>query len=217
MGTNPLISIIETYLPTEQAREAIKRLADERMHIPAAMRMQRQHNGIGIAIEEKVKPIMAANLDAAVFASTPIQERKESALSSTTFSQQPVDADRNGLEMDPARKIWTEMRRTSRGGRRHHASSSLTGSDYFTTTIEQTTPTRRSSSETSDIAESSMLSIGEERNRIKEMALRNKRSVGAETLRSIAPSVVKHDAKGRSGMTGLGVDVRSWGWGPPWW
>jgi hypothetical protein len=56
-----------------------------------------------------------------------------------------------------------------------------------------------------------------------EVALRNKRSVGAETLRSMAPSVVQMSAstvgKGKgAAFGGLGVGLgRTWGWGPPWW
>jgi hypothetical protein len=65
--------------------------------------------------------------------------------------------------------------------------------------------------------------IERERSRIMEIALRNKRSVGTETLRSIAPSVVQMGASTvgngkRNGFGGLGVGLgRTWGWGPPWW
>jgi hypothetical protein len=65
--------------------------------------------------------------------------------------------------------------------------------------------------------------IDQERSRIMEAALRNKRSVGAETLRSMAPSVVQmgtatvEKAKGGT-FGGLSVGLgRTWAWGPPWW
>jgi hypothetical protein len=46
----------------------------------------------------------------------------------------PVDTEQNGnessREMDPARKIWTEMRRTYRGGRHREARSSISTASY---------------------------------------------------------------------------------------
>jgi hypothetical protein len=44
--------------------------------------------------------------------------------------------------------------------------------------------------------------------------LRNKRSVGADTLRSIAPSVSRAKGGSVAGSLGLG---RNWGWGGSWW
>lgn len=81
------------------------------------------------------------------------------------------------VEIDPARKIWSELRRSSRGfkeGRDSHPEE-----------------------------------YSEEQSIIKEKALRNRRSIGADTLRSMA---------GPSTQMGLGTGGRGvWSWGAPWW
>jgi len=121
------------------------------------------------------------------------------------------------------------MRRNSRGGRSRHARTSISADHYFSLD-EETPPSRDSSGNTSVSTISSGLgqkrkagAIDQERSRIMEVALRNKRSMGAETLRSIAPSIVQMGSstvgKGKGGaFGGLGVGLgRTWGWGPPWW
>jgi hypothetical protein len=51
-----------------------------------------------------------------------------------------------------------------------------------------------------------------------EVALKNKRSLGADTLRSIAPSVVHSMGGKKSTLGGLGLGFgRSLGWGNSWW
>jgi hypothetical protein len=98
-------------------------------------------------------------------------------------------------DLDPARKIWSEMRKSSRGTvkRRSHASKSCPETSGFG--IE----------ETYGGGNGADTNMNKEQARIMEMALRNKRSIGADTLRSMAaPS--------------MGSSVgRGWGWGPPWW
>jgi hypothetical protein len=106
----------------------------------------------------------------------------------------------NVPEMDPARKIWTDMRRTSRGRYQRRSISAST----FSVGDNDYSPTRRMSDDT----------IDNERNRIMEAALKNKRSVGADTLRSIAPSVASGKKRGTVAALGLG---RNWGWSAGWW
>jgi hypothetical protein len=94
---------------------------------------------------------------------------------------------------DPARKIWLDMRKTSRGTvkRASRATESLD--------MDVDGGTRGSNE--------AELNVQKEQARIMELALRNKRSLGADTLRSMTtPSM----------SMGLGVG-RGWGWGPPWW
>jgi len=130
-------------------------------------------------------------------------------------------------ELDPARKIWNEMRWSSRSNRPRHGRKSMSADHFYST--EEYQPTRMTSSggnSSIDSADSAPVPnndsewcIANQRNRIREIALKNKRSMGADTLRSIAPSVAKSVDKGRGGTVGgLGLGVgRSWGWGPPWW
>ena len=95
-------------------------------------------------------------------------------------------------ELDPARKIWLDMRKTSRGiGKRDSRA---------TESLEMPMDGRDSDSRETEVK------MQKEQVRIMELALRNKRSVGADTLRSMA-------APSRS-MDGM---RRGWGWGPPWW
>jgi len=108
-------------------------------------------------------------------------------------------------EVDPARKIWTEMRRTSRG---RHARRSLSASTFSVGDAIDYSPTNRRMSDDT---------IDSERSRIKEVALKNKRSVGADTLRSIAPSVASSNKKGPGAGTAGGLGLgRTW-WGGNWW
>jgi hypothetical protein len=235
LAQNPLVKLIETHFPSDRARESLKRIADERAQTLMAKRFQPLH--LPGSSEETVKPVkssFAAAIDSA-FAS-PIASRASATVSPATLSgpfarlpQAHLSKERSSSEVDPARKIWTEMRRNSRGGRSRHARTSISADHYFRLE-EETSPSRMSSGNTSVSTISSGLGpkrkggdIDQERSRIMEVALRNKRSVGAETLRSMAPSVVQIGTstvgKGKGGpFGGLGVGLgRTWGWGPPWW
>jgi hypothetical protein len=96
-------------------------------------------------------------------------------------------------ELDPARKIWSDIRKTSRG-------ASKRGSPA-TESLEMPMDGRGSGSSEMEV------NIQREQARIMELAIRNKRSLGADTLRSMAaPSM----------PIGFGMG-RGWVWGPPWW
>jgi hypothetical protein len=234
MVSNPLVSLVETHLPPDKARETLKRLADEWVPLPLAKRSQQHLPG---SSEETVKPTksrFAATIDSAF--ATPLASPPSATVSAATLSglfarlpQAHLMEERASSEVDPARKIWTEMRRNSRGGRNRHHRSSISADHYYSLE-EESSPGQLSSGDTSVSTISNRLSvrqkagdIEQERSRIMETALRNKRSVGAETLRSIAPSVVQIGAstlgKGNgAAFGGLGVGLtRTWGWGPPWW
>jgi hypothetical protein len=236
VSANPLIKLIETHFPADKARESIKRLTDERASIPIARRLQQHAPG---SSEETVKPTrssIAATIDSTL--PSPTVPSATTTFGTGTLSGPFARLPRvhttkerasSEAEVDPARKIWTEMRRNSRGGRSRHARTSISADHYFSLD-EETPPSRDSSGNTSVSTISSGLgqkrkagAIDQERSRIMEVALRNKRSMGAETLRSIAPSVVQMGSstvgKGKGGaFGGLGVGLgRTWGWGPPWW
>jgi hypothetical protein len=239
LESNPLVKLIEMHFPSDRARESLKRLAAERKPLPVGKIMQLHIPG---SSEETVKPgvnplrsSFAAAVDSA-FASPLVSHRPETvspAALSGPFARLPqahLSQERASSDVvDPARKIWTEMRRNSRGGRSSHPRTSISADHYYSLE-EEGSPSRVSSGDTSVSTNPSAFGgkrkpgdIERERSRIMELALRNKRSVGTETLRSIAPSVVHMGASTvgngkRNGFGGLGVGLgRTWGWGPPWW
>jgi hypothetical protein len=230
VGINPLIKLIETYLPSDKAREALSILVNERVQIPLARRFGNNSNAAGGSSEETVKACngVSARVNSAVAVQV-LDILKDNSQQSSI----PSAGSKNEPEIDPARKIWAEMRRTSRSTRhRRQRRSSINASSYFSVD-EDCSPSRLSSSSAvvSVAPEIKISEAGEgggggsspveqERNRILEVALKNKRSVGAETLKSIAPSVARSTAAKNKGGTigGLGLGVgRTWGWGPPWW
>ncbi len=233
LGSNPLIKLIETHFSSDRAKEALKRLADERAPMPSAKRFQHLPG----SSEETVKPHkfgVAARTDSIIAPAliSPISAKASPTTLSGPFARLPpahLPDGRASEEMDPARRIWTEMRRNSRGGRYRHPRTSISANHYFGLE-DEISPSRMSSGNSSVSTISSGLgakrkggNIDQERSRIMEAALRNKRSVGAETLRSMAPSVVQmgtatvEKAKGGT-FGGLSVGLgRTWAWGPPWW
>lgn len=235
---NPLVKLIYLHMQPDRAEEAMKALADDERPTPKA----RRSSGARGSSEVTVKPFASIIPPTSNFtistslinASGPrsvrmshLPQRKEVAellprFPSPTKSREETD------ELDPARKIWNEMRLSSRSIRPRNGRKSMSADHFYST--EEYQPTRKTSSggtpsiDTADSApvpnNDSEWDIGHQRNRIREIALRNKRSLGADTLRSIAPSVAKSVDKAKGGGTvgGLGLGVgRSWGWGPPWW
>lgn len=178
VSQNPLVSLVETHYSPRRAREAIHRICNDRLP-PATRRMYPRSEG---ASDETVRPSHVNN------DGSPKQPSKQ----------------RSDSDIDPARKIWTEMRKTSRGQQRHHHRRSISQGTY-SPSGKNLTPGYVSTGNLVD----------DQRNRIRQQALRNKRSVGADTLRSIAPSLGKGKGGGSvAGSLGLG---RNWGWGGSWW
>ena len=209
LEVNPLIKLIEMHLPINQAHEAIRRLGDERIQIPMARRLRNGSEVAGGSSEETVKASagsgFAARIESTLSMSIihpqpgPTTLKDSKTMSDKSIAQLENQDTHPTPQSDPARKIWTEMRRHSRGHRDHRCSVSAT---HHSTDSDDCSPSRLGSSVTVD----------DERKRIQETALRNKRSVGADTLRSIAPSLGK--AKGSTiGGFGLGAGRTWWGWG----
>jgi hypothetical protein len=228
LDVNPLLSLIETHLSFDQKNEALRKLANERPPIIFAERL-----GNPASSDETVKPAscsIATRIELAIAAPS-VQITPTNAAASLEHTNEmlakPIEAHvpwtKQAEEIDPARKIWTEMRRLSRGGRRHARQS--ISADHYSSLDDSPSPSRTGSGHTSvstlskDASESDGIgSVRQQRTNIMEVALRNKRSVGAETLRSIAPSVAQTVGRTRRGtINGLGLGVRSWGWGSPWW
>ena len=230
---SPLVMLIEHYLPHEQAVEVKKRLIDDRSVVSVARKLSRwsreSHEHTGGYNDESG----ADGLDALLSHPQQLELDEESTSggieSSLTYAtclclssipDSIADTDEMLADIDPARKIWSQMKMTSRG--RHvtmRASSQSYASENSTKTPERSGPSpfrrQKSKSEgTNDVD-----SVSFERGRIFDEALKNKRSVGANTLRSIAPSVAKLEEKSKRGSTaGVGLAVgRGWGWTPAWW
>ncbi|KAB8299143.1 hypothetical protein EYC80_001248 [Monilinia laxa] len=157
-------------------------------------------------------------------------------------------------EMDPARKIWSQMRRTSRPARKHPRAS-ISDGNYFSAdqdTLFESTPRHRSSSRGTNLflfeppeasppdtsleltpkarqsrdsrEKSPGTTTNDNRHHLMELALKNKRSVGQETLRSMVPSTYSGKGTGfgnRQGgvmgaVAGVGLAGRNWGQWLPW-
>ncbi|KAI5868520.1 hypothetical protein GGS23DRAFT_592291 [Durotheca rogersii] len=92
---------------------------------------------------------------------------------------------------DPARRIWTEMRRTSSGRRPAFHVSKADGLPAAATLVDAPDPEepgRRSDA------------VHRRRELIRETALRNERSIGADSLRSLVPSIAEDTSSdGRGG------------------
>lgn len=106
------------------------------------------------------------------------------------------------LEVDPARKIWIEIRRSSRGP--YQRSSILPSRENSRDSSNSANATTYSELSSQDSAigmnmngEDDEDNANRKMKEIKDMALSNKRSIGADTLRSLAaPSTAKHLAIG---------------------
>jgi hypothetical protein len=210
LDANPLVRIIEMHLPTDKAREAIRRLADDRVPIPMARRFFHGSDGAEGSSEDTVKVSVESNI-AARIEPTPVLQTQTNSLALTNLSTassppRPHPSVYRGeeCEIDPARKIWAQMRRQSRG--KYSYRTSIMSDSNFLDDSDECSPSHLISA---DI-------VGNERKMIKDTALRNKRSVGTDTLKSFAPSVAKAKTGGMVAGVGLGVG-RSWWVGGNWW
>ena len=193
--SNPVIELIESHFPVEKARQAIHRLAEDRIQIPLAKRFVRSPGSSDETV--KVIPPNDNDFDVNIPRSEKVSHLRKSE-SLCSFTQRERED-----EMDPARKIWTEMRRTSRGNRHHRTSMSAGTYEPLIDTSLDCIDNVSQWMTTADLNVDLM--VGYERGRIRDTALKNKRSVGQDTLRSMAPST----KKGSVAALGLG---RNWGW-----
>jgi hypothetical protein len=202
-NANPLIKLIEANFPVEKARSALRRLANDRVQIPPARR-SRKSNELDGSSEGTLRShhisSLAARLDS--IATIPITLGPID-MDGTTDSPDKTSQGDSDNNKDPAHKIWVEIRHTSRGG---HDRNSIHNNSHM------------EDPEDSPIRSSSEVAVEDERNRIKDTALKNKRSLGADSLRSIAPSVTSTDTKPVSPSPGSGLSMTGrWGWGGTWW
>jgi hypothetical protein len=192
---NPLIRLVEIYYSGEKAITALQKLKNDKVKVPLARRLVGLNHGTTEeTIPSGIETGIMARIDSAV----------SMAISTSSHSQSENSEWNSSSEIDPARKIWSEMRKTSKG--HYHRRKSVSAQKLRRIDdADDCSPSRLSS----------IVTVDDERARIRDTALRNKRSVGADTLRSIAPSCHKSNA-GSIGRLGLGAG-KSWGWGGGWW
>jgi hypothetical protein len=202
-NVNPLIKLIEAHFSTDKARDALHKLANDRIPIPPAKRFDNTSDPVGSSkdvVNLNCRSSLAARLDSV--AAVPVNL---ASVSMDGATETPPEEAQNIAESDkdPARKIWSEIRRTSRReGQRSSTSNTVNTEDL------NGSPRRSSTG----------AAVYDERNRIKQTALRNKRSLGTDSLRSIAPSVTSTDEKAADSSAGLGFSVKGrWAWGGAWW
>ncbi|RAL66861.1 hypothetical protein DID88_007643 [Monilinia fructigena] len=254
-----LTKIIEKHFSAEKSIEALRKLAGDRMMI------QYPRKTYGHSSDKENRKF-AANTSAYIgptdsllshsFSMTAISNlnARGSPVSKRPSSPYDHPLDLVDGEMDPARKIWSQMRRTSRPARKHPRASISDGNHFSADqdTLSESTPRYRSSlrgpnlflfepPEASPPDTSLELTpkarqarnsrekgpgttTDDNRHHLMELALKNKRSMGQETLRSMVPSA--YSGKGtvfgnRQGgvmgaVAGVGLAGRNWGQWLPW-
>jgi len=230
---NPLIKLVESFLPAEEARKAAIRIAGDRNSITVPKRPVETSSGETVKGEEKLTKkfdsAMSSMIKGGIW-SIPKSPTSSSvyhnpSLFSSTVSDLRAQETENTENGDPARKIWTEMRRASRGHgapRRRHPRASISAGNYFTAEddhpLARNSPQQKSNSPRVSSHQPTPVSteneIEDKRSKVMQLAVRNKRSIGHESLRSMVPSMQSAKNKGGNGSTaslGLG-----WNWGRFW-
>ncbi|KAI0409045.1 hypothetical protein F4802DRAFT_310268 [Xylaria palmicola] len=122
--------------------------------------------------------------------STAAQDGPDYRKKTDTSAYTPFPRRRVGLQApspeqgeDPARKIWTEMRRRISGSRPKMRASNTVSPDATTPLMNPERP----SSFTGSLRIKS--DVDRRRELLRDVALRNKRSIGAESLKSLVPSM----------------------------
>ncbi|KAI1386367.1 uncharacterized protein F4822DRAFT_314167 [Hypoxylon trugodes] len=155
--SNPLFAIIASHWGPARANEIIRRITPIRPYSRRAinrMNTQTDRSEDTIKAPERIRT------------SPPIPQRQTS-LNLKCFSP------------DPARKIWTELRRTSSGQRpAFHVTSKANRIPAATTFVDAPSP-------------ESKTDVQRRREEIRDTATRNRRSIGADSLKSLVPSVAE--------------------------
>jgi hypothetical protein len=202
--SNPLFSLITAHCSPVKAARLISKIANDPISTAAKHGEDSDTSRLWNSSSDTITPIRRKTSK-----NTPSHASQHENPVSITASKQSLDITQAGFhdrdwssntpalnpcsDPDPARKIWLDMRKTSRGtGKRH---------SQVHESLDIDVEGRSSGRQEAEI------NVQREQARIMELALRNKRSIGADTLRSMAtPSM----------SMGLGLG-RGWGWGPPWW
>ena len=240
LDDGPVVKLVARHFPPAKAEEVKRRLAHDRSPMSIARKFGYWSEGSnGMDLDSSMNSErMTFRTGSAFdpFSTTDSQSRRSLRNSITSrptqfpsCSSHSVNAPTQEEEIDPARKIWSEMRLTSRGGRHRHSRASISANHYLAT--EETKPPIRAISEDTHIftplqyspKPGSVLTeeLTFERDKTVDFAPKRKKSMGSETLKNNAPSVAggRGDGKPKGGSaTGLGLGVgRAWGWTSPWW
>lgn len=198
----PLSDLIRSHFPSDRAECLIQRISSRPparvMKLPAMLQKHTSWSSSEGTItptrgREKPQPQDLQPLENTEDESVKATPLDLSASPSSNNSWEYSTPNTSIGDIDPARKIWSDMRKDSKGTRPAFSIKTLT--DGFS-------------------ADDGYMDL--ERQRIKEQAVRNKRSLGADTLRSIVGERDRERDRGDRGMQGS--KVGGWvGWGPPWW
>ncbi|KAM3065398.1 hypothetical protein ACMFMG_011480 [Clarireedia jacksonii] len=227
VGLNPLTKIIEKHYSAERAREALHKLADDRVQIPYPRRTYGYSSD-----KENLKS--ETNITPNVAITPPGLTHSVSMTAISYFNAHgsphsrrlgsPYDhpLDIEAKEMDPARKIWSQMRRSSRLGRSGHPRTSISDGHYFSTDEDgdlespgaggncsvrdanRAGPNLSLYHQPKELKMREGAAVDDRRMAVRNVALRNKRSVGQESLRSMVPSTFSGNGEGGEGR---GMDV----------
>lgn len=193
--TNPVNDLICSHYHDSKAQEIIGLTVSTPDTIPTVYRRQLTSDCAWVSSSEIVLPIeCSTDAEREVMLGKPLSksslEITEACVSSLHAYHKPLTP-RASEEADPARQIWSQMRQVSRGNRKLNRkvsdSSDTAHRDELLAHLEKT--------QTKDLKD--------EQTRIMQTALRNKRSIGADTLRSMASPSTK---------IGITTGKNVWGW-----
>ncbi|KAI1095862.1 hypothetical protein F5B19DRAFT_270747 [Rostrohypoxylon terebratum] len=193
--SNPLFAIIASHWGPSRASEVMHKIMSSRRNTCDILRSA---TGMGLpqtgGIDNNIK------LDRTGRA-PPVPQRQAS------LRQLPPEK-----TPDPARKIWTELRRTSSGNRPAFHVSKANRLPAATTFVDAPNPgpTSRSGSKRPE----SKSEVLRQRELIRETAVRNRRSIGADSLKSLVPSVAGSTPEGKENSVSPGSPSPSGGRGP---
>lgn len=169
--SNPLFAIVASHWGPARANDIMHRMMSARPRSPKAVNCHVDR------ITKTLRPLSRTDM------APPIPGR--------LGSLRQVSPQKIG---DPARKIWTELRQTSSGvrsvrraskGNRMPAGTALVDAPPKLSTVvrpESTKPDSKSD-------------VHRQRELIRETAVRNKRSIGADSLKSLVPSVTEANSE----------------------
>jgi hypothetical protein len=237
---SPLIQIARQHLPIDEANDFIARITSENVSYPFSRKsfaVEGYSDDTVMAPDNAPIPTMSSSIihtpfDFLELSKEPLTRSQSVQNAINPLPRLPDPTRTLSDETDPARRIWSEMRRSSRGrpslydrwgtcGKDGFIDNDLTPEqkDSFMTTFSNFRGRKSRDSSQDSGRRFRGNSVDYERNMLMEIALKNKRSLGAETLRSMAPSIAKGAMRSKQGsVAGLGLGSgRTWGWGSPWW
>ncbi|RYO95529.1 hypothetical protein DL764_007689 [Monosporascus ibericus] len=175
-ASNALFPIIASHWGPGRAHDVMNKIMSQRSS-PRRFPKSNSRSMTNVRGSENSSPQIPVRTDEGAPVSVP--QRKASLGKQQQQQSTPDDA------MDPARKIWTEMRRKTSG----RVTASLRVSK------DRRLPPLSADLEPGPRVEMASLysqaEVERRRQQIRDMALRNKRSIGADSLRSLVPSLVE--------------------------